>query len=328
MILPWPRASMPLASGWASTKQLVRLTEMTWLQASSGNSVSGARNWMPALLTSTSIPPSSASSRPACSVIAAWSVISNAQTWKSALGTSARSVDRASCTRSRSRPCSTTVAPARASPVAMAQPIPRVEPVTSARWPVRSNGESGTVLLDHVYWVSPRFEGTGGGQHHGQVGQPVIHADQWPAAGTDGQRPVLDDRPVAVVVILRRRDGAAASGPLVPQGGAALVGVVVNPDLDPAPRTEHGPFGLGGQRERGPRIERLGHQPGREPRGEQQRVGPARAGHGRDLADRAAQITEQAGVVGALVQQQAPGRAATPAPPVAQPYPVQGKRPG
>src|ERR1700761_1496944 len=282
MILPRPRSSMPRASAWPSTKQLVRLTEITWFQASSGNSVSGDRNWIPALLTSTSIPPSSPSSRAACSTIAAWSVMSNAATCTSALGTSACSAACATCTRSRSRPCSTTVAPARASPAAIAPPMPRVEPVTSARCPVRSNGESGTVLLDHsighVDGLSPSLQGTAGGQHHRQVGQPVVHADQRPAAGADGRGPVLDDRPVAVVVILRRGDGPPTGGPLVPEGRAALVGVVVDPDLDPPPRPEHGPFGLGGQRERRPRIQRLRGQPRGEPGGEEQRVGPALRG--------------------------------------------------
>ena len=58
------------------------------------------------------------------------------------------------------------------------------------------------------------------------------------------------------------------------------------------------------------------------------RVGLRPAGDRRHLADRAAEVTEQAGVVGALVQQEAPGRAATAAPPVPQPHSVQGERAG
>jgi len=47
------------------------------------------------------------------------------------------------------RLATTTLAPARAKPLAMARPMPRLPPVTMATRPVRSN-ESGARLLAHV----------------------------------------------------------------------------------------------------------------------------------------------------------------------------------
>ena len=52
---------------------------------------------------------------------------------------SSASADAAPTARSRSRPCTTTRAPAVSRPRASAYPIPRVEPVTSAVRPARSN---------------------------------------------------------------------------------------------------------------------------------------------------------------------------------------------
>src|SRR4051812_7928441 len=63
---------------------------------------------------------------------------SNAAAWTLADGEACRIFAIASVTAASSRPLTITSAPICASPIAVASPMPRVEPVTSADFPVRS----------------------------------------------------------------------------------------------------------------------------------------------------------------------------------------------
>ena len=137
MILPRPRGIIRLAASRPTTKALVRLASITFRHSSVASSTMGLRNWMPALLTRMSISMSSRSSRSKAAVTAASSVTSKRATSTAypRAFISAAAADR----RSWSEPLSTTVAPAAASPSAMALPSPREDPVTRAVRPSRAN---------------------------------------------------------------------------------------------------------------------------------------------------------------------------------------------
>src|SRR5258707_3674012 len=80
-----------------------------------------------------------ASGRPATSALQPAAVETSAATPRTlAPGTSLAIAATAASTLAWVRPLTATVAPAEASPLAMAWPMPEVEPVTSAVFPVRS----------------------------------------------------------------------------------------------------------------------------------------------------------------------------------------------
>jgi len=78
MILPAPRAIMPRATCWPTRNGAVRLVSSTSRQTAVSNCSSGARRWMPALFTRTSIGPTSRSMRAMADATAEPSVTSNA----------------------------------------------------------------------------------------------------------------------------------------------------------------------------------------------------------------------------------------------------------
>ena len=68
------------------------------------------------------------------------------------------SVSAAEVARSGSRPWTTTRAPASSRPLASASPIPRLEPLTKATRPERSNRFTEPPLLGHCSWSAIRTE--------------------------------------------------------------------------------------------------------------------------------------------------------------------------
>ncbi len=128
-ILPRRRSIIPGATARATRNALVRFTSRSSRHSSSENCSRGLRSVMPALLTRTSTGPSRAT--PAAT--ASSSVTSNGAATAPSI-----SAARASAA-SAERPLIATRAPAAASARASARPSPRVEPVTSAVRPVRSN---------------------------------------------------------------------------------------------------------------------------------------------------------------------------------------------
>src|SRR5277367_6171245 len=106
---------------------------------------------MPALLTSTSIGPTSSSIRATAAPTAARSVTSNAAAC--AFAPDAASSATTFSTLAASRPLTTTVAPAPARPRASARPMPADEPVTSATICESPNRRSISFVTD----VSSRF---------------------------------------------------------------------------------------------------------------------------------------------------------------------------
>src|SRR5512135_1433804 len=103
-----------------------------------GNALNGCRRWIPALLTRMSIPPQRAVASAMPRRTAASRLTSN--TLVSTARPSASSCAAARVNASPSRPLRITLAPALASPRAIASPKPRCAPVTSATRPDRSKG--------------------------------------------------------------------------------------------------------------------------------------------------------------------------------------------
>src|SRR5947208_5778642 len=138
-IFPVPRRTIPGARARASRNAPVRFVARTRSHTSGATVRTLSRCWMPALLTRMSRPPAaSASATPAAT--ADGSVTSKATADTRACGpASAMTCAPAASTAARFRPCTTTAQPARARPTASARPIPRLEPVTSARRPRTSN---------------------------------------------------------------------------------------------------------------------------------------------------------------------------------------------
>ena len=120
MILPARRSTIPRPSSRASTNGAVRFTSSMRSHVAVSKSTAGALAIEPALLTRMSIGGSLAASVPARS------------------STADRSPLASSCALTP-----TMSAPARASAWAIARPMPRRAPVTTARFPVRSNSAPG-----------------------------------------------------------------------------------------------------------------------------------------------------------------------------------------
>src|SRR6185436_17346152 len=123
----------------ARTNGADRSTSSTWSQSSSPCSTAGARRMVPALLTRMSTGRSEAASVAASSVAACRSARSTRY------GVNVRpsaSTRRATSLPSGSNDALTPMmsAPAAASASAIARPMPRRQPVTTARRPMRSNG--------------------------------------------------------------------------------------------------------------------------------------------------------------------------------------------
>ena len=146
MILPAPRGTMRLPAAWQQYQTPSRLVPSTSRQVSGGISTAGMRRMMPALATRISSWPQrfSISLKPASTAFG--SVTSKAQAVVSMPKSRKRCCAVASF--AGSRPLMMTRAPASASPRARPKPIPWLDPVTSAFFPVRSN-----ILLIRV---SPR----------------------------------------------------------------------------------------------------------------------------------------------------------------------------
>ena len=106
-------------------------------QSAVSKSSSGRRTVMPLLLITMSSGPTRRSTSLTPASTAASSLTSNAQV--SARMPSAASAPAARARLAASRPLSTTRAPALPSARASARPMPRLEPVTRAMRPVRSN---------------------------------------------------------------------------------------------------------------------------------------------------------------------------------------------
>src|SRR5689334_5141043 len=139
-ILPAFFAIIVGSTACATTNGAVRLVAITASQSAGANSTIGPRRWMPALLNRMSMPPRSATIAATAECTAARSVTSN--TLLPAAKPSPRSLAAASSASADLRALSTTVAPARASPAAIAKPSPRYAPVTSATFPERSKNGS------------------------------------------------------------------------------------------------------------------------------------------------------------------------------------------
>src|SRR3984957_1821361 len=120
---------------------------------SAGNSTKGARCWIPALFTRTSIAPN-------CSSIRFTSRMTASRSVTSAIDVDAATPSSFRCraaapVRSWLRPLRTTLAPARGSPAASEYPMPRLEPVTKATFPFSEKRASRLLI-----WVPsrPRFD--------------------------------------------------------------------------------------------------------------------------------------------------------------------------
>ena len=148
---PPPRAAIIRAAARAHRKGPVRFTASTRSHSSSGMSTTAEPDAMPALLTSTSRPPSSRSTR---AIMAATSALDDTSV-RTASAPGRRS---ASARASSSCPkwLTTTWAPAPASRSAVACPMPLPAPVTSAIRPLRSMGAS--VHYGDMQRVSGRAE--------------------------------------------------------------------------------------------------------------------------------------------------------------------------
>src|SRR5918995_35727 len=138
MILPRPRGIMRLAASRPITNALVRLASMTLRHSSVCRSTIGLRSWIPALLTRMSMAMPAESSARNASAMAASSVTSKHEAWRTSWPAAFIS-SAAAFRRPGSEPLSTTAAPAAARPSAMARPSPRDDPVTSAVRPAREN---------------------------------------------------------------------------------------------------------------------------------------------------------------------------------------------
>jgi hypothetical protein len=134
MMRPQLRLSMPGMQARANRTPDITLTSTKRIQSSTGISKNPLGSKMPALLMRMSTSGSAATSalQPAA-------VETSAATPRTlALGTTFVIAATAASTLAWVRPLTTTVVPAEASPLAMAWPMPEVEPVTSAVFPVRS----------------------------------------------------------------------------------------------------------------------------------------------------------------------------------------------
>src|SRR5579884_2783077 len=144
MMLPLRWASITRPAAWQAKKTALRLVSMTASQSASVRSTAGPRRLIPATLTSTS-------SRPKASTV----LVTIACTWAiSATSVGSASARVPSCSASAAqdsnastvRLASASVAPARPSPSAIARPIPRDAPVTSATLPSSRNSSTATLL--------------------------------------------------------------------------------------------------------------------------------------------------------------------------------------
>src|SRR3974390_3524321 len=135
MIRPQPRFFMPGTAARMAWKADDRLMAMIAFHLSIGNSSIGETNWMPALLTSTSTEPKLFSPSATISAISGGLLISAGE--YAALTLKSVSMRERSFSMSAGvpKPLMTTLAPAPAKPRAIANPVPRGEPVTTAVLP-------------------------------------------------------------------------------------------------------------------------------------------------------------------------------------------------
>src|SRR5688572_24702315 len=132
---PQRRFFMPGSAALVAWKTEVRLIAITASQRSAGNSSTGDTCWMPALLTRMSTAPNSVSAAFTRSAISAGFDMS--APWKRTFPPWAFSSElrSASISSPSPKPFSITLAPSAAKSVAIARPMPLVDPVTTADFP-------------------------------------------------------------------------------------------------------------------------------------------------------------------------------------------------
>mmetsp|Transcript_23308 Transcript_23308/g.74661 ORF Transcript_23308/g.74661 Transcript_23308/m.74661 type:complete len:209 (-) Transcript_23308:6-632(-) len=138
---PQPRCRMLLAHSRESTNGPTRFARSTCSNSAVANSSSVWRRLSPALLTRMSILPCSATSAATAATHCTSSPTSNATAEQEAAGFLSSRRRRASSTVAGLVPVRTVCAPCAASASAMAKPMPREAPVTSATLP--SSGSDG-----------------------------------------------------------------------------------------------------------------------------------------------------------------------------------------
>jgi hypothetical protein len=133
---PQRRVFMPGTAARMAWKAADRLMAMIKSHFSSGNCSIGATCWMPALLTSTSTEPNALSAVLIMAAISAGFAMSAGE-WIALMPNSFSSEARSfSIAVLSPKPLITTLAPSCASARAMASPIPEVDPVTTAFFPL------------------------------------------------------------------------------------------------------------------------------------------------------------------------------------------------
>src|SRR5688572_15059508 len=175
-ILPPPARFMCGYAACEATKALVRFVSSTSFHSSSEYSSGRLRTLMPALLTRISRRPS----RFAASSTIARQLASSFRSASSA--TAPGRLCSAAAFLALSRPAIATLAPAAASPCAMARPMPPLPPVTSAVLPLRSKRS----MRHYVILAKSKHEP----HRHRTPFQPFLYPPHWRARGALSRQPV------------------------------------------------------------------------------------------------------------------------------------------